>query len=180
MLTNKTRMLTSMSMLAGLSLVLVLLINFPILPAVPFMKYDPADVPILIGTFLFGTMGGLILTVFVSVFQGLFISGDGGPIGIIMHILATGSFVVTAGCIYQRTRTKRAAAVALICGSLAMTVVMVACNLIFTPLFLGAPMEKVVEMLLPAIVPFNLIKAGINAVLTWMIYKPVSRFVHNM
>ena len=43
------------------------------------MKYDPADIPILIGTFLFGTSGGLILTVLVSVIQGLFISGDGGP-----------------------------------------------------------------------------------------------------
>ena len=35
-----------MAMLASLSFVLVLLINFPILPAVPFMKYDPADIPI--------------------------------------------------------------------------------------------------------------------------------------
>ncbi len=180
MMTNKTRMLTSMAMLTALSLVLVMLINFPLLPAVPFMKYDPADVPILIGTFLFGTFGGLILTVAVAVFQGLFISSDGGPIGILMHVLATGSFVLTAGFIYQRTRTKTAAAVALVCGSLVMTVVMVGCNLIFTPLFLGAPMEQVIEMLLPAIVPFNLLKAGINAVLTWIIYKPVSRFIHNM
>ena len=71
MLTNKTRTLTGMGMLTALSLVLIMLINFPILPAVPFMKYDPADVPILIGTFLFGTSGGLILTVLVSVLQGL-------------------------------------------------------------------------------------------------------------
>ena len=89
MLTNKTRTFTGMGMLTALSLVLILLINFPILPAVPFMKYDPADIPLLIGTFLFGTSGGLILTVLVSVIQGLFISGDGGPIGVLMHILAS-------------------------------------------------------------------------------------------
>ena len=172
-------------MLTALSLVLILLINFPILPAVPFMKYDPADIPILIGTFLFGTSGGLILTVLVSVIQGLFISGDGGPIGVLMHILATGSFVFVAGMIYQRTRTKMAALISLICGALTMTVVMVICNLIFTPLFLGAPMGKVVEgkvveLLLPAIIPFNLIKAGVNAIITWFVYKPISRFIHNM
>ena len=180
MLTNKTRMLTGMAMLIALSIVLVLLINFPLLPAVPFMKYDPADIPILIGTFLFGTIGGLILTAIVAVIQGLFISSDGGLIGIIMHFLATGSFVLIAGTIYQKTRTKTSAIVALCFGSLAMTIVMVFCNLLLTPIFLGAPMEKVIELLLPAIIPFNLLKAGINSVLTYLIYKPISRFIHHM
>lgn len=180
MLTNKTRMLTGMAMLIALSIVLVLLINFPLLPAVPFMKYDPADIPILIGTFLFGTIGGLILTAIVAIIQGLFISSDGGLIGIIMHFLATGSFVLIAGTIYQKARTKTSAILALCFGSLAMTIVMVFCNLLLTPIFLGAPMEKVIELLLPAIIPFNLLKAGINSVLTYLIYKPISRFIHNM
>ena len=180
MMTNKTRMLTSMAMLVALSIILAMILNFPLLPAVPFMKYDPADVPILIGTFLFGSVGGLILTAIVAILQGLFISADGGIIGIVMHFLATGSFVIVAGFIYQRTRTKIAAAVALIAGVLTMTVVMVGCNLILTPIFLGAPMEKVIELLLPAIIPFNLLKAGINAVLVWIIYKPISKFIHNL
>lgn len=151
-----------MAMLVALSLILVMLINFPILPAVPFMKYDPADIPILIGSFLFGPMGGVILTAIVSILQGLFISGDGGPIGIVMHFLATGTFAV----------------VGLICGASSMTCVMVICNLLLTPIFLGAPMEKVIELLLPAIIPFNLIKASINALITYFIYKPISNFVH--
>lgn len=63
----KIKILTNMAMLVALSLILVMLINFPILPAVPFMKYDPADIPILIGSFLFGPMGGVILTaIFLS------------------------------------------------------------------------------------------------------------------
>lgn len=39
-------------------------------------------------------------------------------------------------------------------------------------------MEKVIELLLPAIIPFNLIKASINALITYFIYKPISNFVH--
>ena len=136
----KIKVLTNMAMLAALSLILVMLINFPILPAVPFMKYDPADIPILIGSFLFGPIGGIILTAIVSILQGLFISGDGGPIGIIMHFLATGTFALIAGFIYQRTRTKRAAIIGLVCGALSMTLIMVICNLLLTPIFLGAPM----------------------------------------
>ena len=169
----KIKILTNMAMLVALSLILVMLINFPILPAIPFMKYDPADIPILIGP-----MGGVILTAIVSILQGLFISGDGGPIGIIMHFLATGTFAFIAGFIYQRTKTKRSAVVGLICGALSMTCVMVICNLLLTPIFLGAPMETVIELLLPAIIPFNLIKASINALITYFIYKPISNFIH--
>lgn len=177
---NKIKVLTSMSMLAALSLVMVAIINFPLIPAAPYLKYDPADIPILIGTFLFGTTAGLMLTAITVILQGLLISTDGGPIGIIMHFMATGSFVLVAGLIYHRSRTKRAAQTALFCGSITMTGVMIAFNLLLTPLFLGAPLTKVIEMLLPIIIPFNLVKAGINSILTWFIYKPVSKFVHKL
>lgn len=58
-----------------------------------------------------------------------------------------------------------------------MTVVMCGCNLIFTPLFMGQSVQDVVAMLLPVIAPFNLLKAGINSVITFLVYKPISRFV---
>jgi riboflavin transporter FmnP len=51
-------------------------------------------------------------------------------------------------------------------------------NLIITPLYMGAPREAVVAMLPTAIIPFNLIKAGLNAVLTFILYKRVSGFLH--
>ena len=49
-----TRKLTTLAMLAALAIVLVALIHFPLVPAAPFLEYDPADIPIFIGTFLFG------------------------------------------------------------------------------------------------------------------------------
>ena len=35
-------------------------------------------------------------------------------------------------------------------------------------------------MLLPTIIPFNLIKAGINSVVTFVVYKSVSRAVDKL
>jgi len=58
-----------------------------------------------------------------------------------------------------------------------MAVVMAAANLVITPLFLGVPVSAVKGMILPIIIPFNLIKAGINAVVTFAVYKAVSRFI---
>ena len=81
-----TRKLTTLAMLAALAIVLVALIHFPLVPAAPFLEYDPADIPIFIGTFLFGPAAGLALTAVVCVIQGVTVSAASGPIGIIMHL----------------------------------------------------------------------------------------------
>lgn len=169
------RKLVTLAMLAGLSVVLMYLVHFPIIPGASFLEYDMADIPILIGTFLFGPASGLILTALVAVIQGATVSAASGWIGILMHFIATGSFVIVAGLIYKHFATRRSAVWGLVAGTLTMTAVMIPLNLIFTVMFMGVPQEAVVAMLLPAIIPFNLIKAGINSVLTFFVYKPVSK-----
>ena len=54
-----------------------------------------------------------------------------------------------------------------------MTVVMVGWNYVITPIYLKISQADVVAMLLPIIVPFNLIKAAINSAIVFMIHKPV-------
>ncbi|WP_367925809.1 ECF transporter S component [uncultured Ruthenibacterium sp.] len=176
-LSGNTRKLVTQALLAAVAVVLVAFVHFPLIPSAPFLEYDPADIPIFIGAFLFGPWAGLGLTVVAAVIQGITVSASSGPIGIVMHILATGTFVILAGSIYQRRRTRRGAIMALVVGSLAMTVVMCLCNLVFTPLFMGSTVGDVIKMLIPAIIPFNLAKAGINSLVTYIVYKSVSRVV---
>ena len=74
---------------------------------------------------------------------------------------------------------------ALVCGVLAMTAGMVVFNYFITPYFItpdladtaavAANREVVKTLLVPVIVPFNLIKAGVNSVVTFLVYKTVSR-----
>lgn len=175
---NNVRKITSLGMLGAISIILVAVVHFPIIPAAPFLEYDPADVPILIGTFAFGPMAGFLLTIVVSIIQGMTVSAaSGGPIGIVMHIFATGSCVLIAGNIYNRNKTRKSAAIALLIGALVMTTAMVLMNLILTPIFLGQSMETVIKMLVPAIIPFNLIKAGLNCALTFVLYKSISHLL---
>lgn len=144
---QNVRKLTALGMLGAISLILVATVHFPIIPAAPFLEYDPADVPILIGTFAFGPVAGFLLTVVVSIIQGMTVSAaSGGPI-------------------------------ALIVGALVMTGAMVLMNLVLTPIFLGTSMEEVIPMLLPAIIPFNLIKAGLNCAITFVLYKSISHLL---
>ena len=50
-------------------------------------------------------------------------------------------------------------------------------NLVITPMWLGVPLDAVVAMILPILTPFNLAKAGINAVLTLIVYKSISNLI---
>ena len=65
----KVKKMATIAVLSALSIVLMLLIRFPILPAAPYLIYEPADVPVLIGGFLFGPLAGIVITVIVSVIQ---------------------------------------------------------------------------------------------------------------
>ncbi|MFI3174956.1 MAG: ECF transporter S component [Bacillota bacterium] len=169
-----TRTLVSLGMLGAISIVLASLVHFPLMPAAPFLEYDPADIPILIGTFAFGAIPGLVLTIVVSIIQGMTVSAGSGYIGIIMHVVATGAFVLSAGMIYQRNKTVKTAMFAVAVGVIAQTIAMVGMNLILTPIFMGTAVEVVIGMLVPIIIPFNLMKAGINGILTFVLYKKIS------
>ena len=172
----KTVKLTKLAMLGAISLVLVFLIRIPFPPA-PFLTYDPADVPIFISAFAFGPLSGLAVTFVVCFVQAFALGGD-GIVGFFMHFVATGSFVLVAGLIYKKHKTKKYALIALLCGTIVMTASMIAWNLIITPMYLGVPVESVVAMILPILLPFNLLKAGINSVITFITYKAIAKYLH--
>ena len=176
---SNTVRLAKMGMLVAISIVLVYFIHFPIFPAVAFLEYDPADIPILMGTFAFGPLAGILLTVVTSVIQGVTVSAASGVYGIIMHVISTSALVLTAGLIYRRNKTRKGAVIGLICGVIAMTAVMIGANMVITPLFMGVPRDVVWQMM-PFIAGFNAIKAGINAIVTFLLYKRISGFLHRV
>lgn len=169
--------ITRLGLFSALSVVLLLLIRFPLIPAAPWLIYDAADVSILIASFALGPIAGLTVTVIASIIQGITVSAEGGWVGIVMHILASGAFAVTAGLIYKKFHSRKGAVIALICGTIAMTLIMIPANLFFTVRYWGYPYETVVKMILPMIVPFNLIKGLISSTLTILIYKKVHNYI---
>ena len=173
---KSTVKLAKMSILVAISLVLVAFIHIPIFPVVSFLQYDPADVSILMGAFAFGPVAGVLMTAVVSVVQAYAISGD-GVYGMLMHFIATGAFVLMAGSVYHFKKTKKGALIALALGTLTMVAAMYFANIWITPFYTGWPVEAVKE-LMPFILAFNFIKAGLNSVITFLLYKHVSGFLH--
>ena len=140
---TRTNTLAKLGILAAVSVVLVAIVHFPLIPAAAFLEYDPADIPILLGTFALGPVAGLLLTVVASIIQGVTVSAASGWYGILMHVIATGTYVLVAGNIYKANKTKKQAILALVCGTLAMAAVMIPANLFITPIFMGAPRAAV-------------------------------------
>ena len=170
---SKTLKVVKMGVMVAISVALVYLIHFPIFPIVSFLEYDPADIPILIA---FGPLAGLVLTVVTSVVQGLTVSAGSGLYGILMHVIATGVFVLVSGTIYHKNKTRKTAVIALVCGAAAMALVMMGANMVITPAFMGVPVDAVWD-LMPFIVGFNVIKAGINGAVTFVLYKRIANFL---
>lgn len=169
--------IAKLAMMTAISVVLLALIRIPFPPA-PFLVYDPADVPIYITAFAFGPAAGLIVTLIVCLIQAFMLGGD-GLYGFLMHFVATGLVAVVIGMMYNRNKTRKTAIIALVIAVIVATAVMCIMNLIVTPLYMGAPRAAVVAMLPTAIIPFNLLKAGLNAVLTLILYKRISGFLHS-
>jgi len=168
--------IAKMAMMTAISLVLMFIIRIPFPPA-PYLVYDPADIPIYITAFAYGPGAGLIVTLVVSLLQAFALGGD-GLYGFLMHVVATGLVSVVIGAMYKNHKTKKMALTALVVGVVLNVIVMCGMNLLITPLYTGMEVKAVAVMLPTVIAPFNLIKQGINAAVTFVLYKKLSRFLH--
>lgn len=164
-----TRKLTMLGMLGALAFLAVALIRIPV---VQFLKYEPKDVVITIGGFIFGPLEAALLSVVVSLVEMVTIS-DTGIIGCVMNILSTCAFACTASLIYKRNHTLKGAVIGLAVGCALTTAVMILWNYLITPLYMGLPRESVAAMLVPVFLPFNLLKGVLNGGVTLFVYKPL-------
>ena len=161
--------LVLLAMLAAMAYVIVSLVRIPV---VLFLKYEPKDVVITIGGFLLGPMAAFVTSLVVSLLEMITIS-ETGPIGCLMNLISTCAFSCTAAFIYKRKHTLGGAVSGLAVGGVFMVILMLLWNWLITPLYIGGERSVVEGMLLPAFLPFNTLKAGLNSALVLLLYKPL-------
>ena len=169
--------ITTLAMLAAMAYIVMAFIRIPIMPAAPFLEYDPKDIFFVIAGFLFGPLESLVIIILVCLIEMVTVSTS-GPIGLLMNVIASVCFVIPAALIYKKKKTLPFAVIGLAAGVLCMTGSMVLWNWLISPLYMGVSREIIVPMLPTVFAPFNLIKASINMALTLIIYKPISTILH--
>ena len=173
--TNKwdTRQLVTIALMCAIG-VLLSFVEFPLLPGVTWLKYDASAMPAMVCGFAFGPAAGLAVGVVGAVIHGILMADFSGAV---MNILVVAGFILPAALVYRRSRTFKSGVVGLVLSAITATVMAILGNLVITPMWLGVPLDAVVAMILPILTPFNLIKAGINAVLTLIVYKSISNLI---
>lgn len=167
---DKLKALLCMAMMAALAVVADIFLRIPGIGG--FLTYEPKDVILTIGGFIFGPLAGILMSLIVCVIEMVTVSTT-GFIGLLMNFLASAVFVGVSTVIYSRKKTLSRAIAGLVAGSMSMLVIMLLWNYIMTPIFMGVPREAVLGMFLPLLIPFNLLKAALNSALVLFLYKGV-------
>ena len=92
---SNTKKLTTLAMLAALAYLIMVVGRIPM---VLFLSYDPKDVIIAIGGFLFGPLEAFAISFVVSLIE-MFTVSDTGIIGAVINFVSTSSFACTAAII---------------------------------------------------------------------------------
>lgn len=142
-----------------------------------FLSFEIKDTIITLAAMLFGPWAGVAISFVVATMEMISFSGT-GPIGALMNFVSSAVFSAVAATVYiycPGIKKKISGAVTgLVAAVVTMTAVMMVMNLIFTPIYQNVPLEVVKGMILPLLMPFNLLKATLNAALIMMLYKPIS------
>ena len=166
---DKARKITAMGALCALAYTATAVGRVPL---VLFLKYDPKDAVIAAGGLVLGPLAALAVTLAVSLAEMLTIS-ENGVLGWMMNVISSCAFACPAAYVYGKRRRLSGALGGLLGGWGCQVAVMMLWNYLVAPVYMGYSREAVAQLLLPAFLPFNVIKGGLNAGIALLLYKPV-------
>ena len=160
------------------------------LPVVAFYRLDLSTLPAILAALALGPGQGLAVVVVKNLVH--MAASTSAFVGELADVLMSGAFVLTAGAVYKRNRTRRGALPALIAGTAAMTVAGLLTNyFLLIPAYqalmgmtaqdilaMGAAVHPWIDSFPKLAVcvagPFNLLKGGVLSAATIWIYKRMS------
>ena len=191
--TSKVRVLTGTAMLGAVAAVLMYLeFPIPIMPA--FVKLDVSELPALIASFAYGPVSGILVCLIKNLIK--LPRTSTAAVGELFNFVMGALFVGVAGLIYKRNKTRKGAIVGALLGALVMAVVSVPYNyFIVYPAYVvmyHLPLDAIIGMyqainpnvngllacLLVFNLPFTFVKGALDAVLCFLVYKPLSPILH--
>ena len=168
----ETRKLVGLGVFTALAIIATLATKWA---QIAFLTFDAKDAVITIAAYIYGPLSGVLMAIAASIIETFSFGGDTGWYGLLMNILSSVVFSLTASFIYKKKRDINGALIGLFAAVIATTGVMILANMFITPLYFGLPvMDPYVMSILPTLLlPFNLAKALMNGAIAMLLYKPV-------
>lgn len=168
-----TKQLVTMALMCAVS-ALFMFVQIPLIPAAPFLTYDPSLVPAMVSGFAYGPASGIAVGVLAIVIHAL---TTGDWVGALMNVVATIGFILPAALLYRKMRTYPGAICGLVFGIVLATALSVVSNLTIGVWFWYGSADVITPLIVPAVIPFNLAKTVLNSVLTLAVYKAISNLI---
>lgn len=160
-----------------------------------FYKIDLSEIPVLIGSFIMGPVAGVIIEA-VKIILKLLIKGTSTAyVGDLANFIIGCCLVVPASLIYKFNKSKKGAFIGMAVGTIAMAAAGAIINYaILIPFYVkafGMPLDAIIgagakinplvsskwSFVLVCVVPFNIVKAVIDSLITAIVYKRISTFI---
>ncbi len=190
-----THSIAVISVLSAISIVLYRFVKFP-LPIFPeFLDIQISDMPALLAGFAIGPLAGSLVIIVKCLFKMMFTST--ATVGEWADMILGVTFVLVSSIVYHRNKNRKGAIVGLLLGLVANVIMSVVANYtLLIPFYMNAfgvdAIVGMVSVLFPAVtadnfmsyyipysvVPFNIIRGGLCAFITYILYKPLSRALH--
>ncbi len=185
-----------MAILTAVSYILYLFVKFPLPFLFPaFLDIQISEMPALLGGFALGPVQGAIIVIVKCLLKLPFSST--ACVGELGDMIIGIAFVVPASIIYHLHKCKKNAILGLIIGSVCAVLAALASNMwllipfyataygmdaiigMVASLYDGVTVETFMSYYLPlAVVPFNLLRTALCAVVAYFTYKPLSKALH--
>ena len=162
-----TRRIALAALFTAASLILSF-IQIPIFPAAPWLMYDPSGIVCLIAAFAFGPKLGAAVAI-ISWVPRVFLDPFGAPMG----MLSTCAFIIPAALVYTKgCRSRTASLAGMAIGAILSIALTCAMNLVVAPLYTAVSIADVAALIVPVLLPFNMLKMIINIVAGQALLKP--------
>jgi len=172
---KNTSKMIKISLLSALSVILMY-IDFPVIPIFPWLRIDLSDVPALLGAFGFGPLAGVLIELIKNMLIVLVKGTQTGLVGEIANFLIGVALILPASFVYSRNKSKKGAISGMVLGAVCMEVVAIIANVYFLLPAYGMQMSPAESMkyVTMGLLPFNGIKSILVSVITYILYKRVS------
>ncbi len=179
-----TAKLTYAALLTALAIILSYFPEIPLAFFAPWLKLDFSFTPLLLLGFSIGPAMAALAIVVTNVVH--ILGGSTSGVGELANIIVGLAFVMPPALIYRKNRSWRAAIAGMLIGIvLMMGAGMLSNRFLLLPTYFGPEYAAKLEdmgltvsgYLWGAILPFNLIKGSVNALLTQLLYKRLSDFL---
>ena len=155
--------------------------EFPIIPAVPWLKLDFSTVPLLLGALALGPSAGVLLTFLLQLLLFMTKSTTGG-IGEIANFIVIATLILVVSIIYSKNSNFKGLVIGLLLGTVSFTAAAVLANkFILIPLFFPGEFPGGVsayQAYIYRFVPlFNAIKGFSVSFISLSLYMKLERFL---